>query len=121
MIESDIDPKTSDAKLRSEELARQRRENLCAALVKKRAISIGLAIIVGALGALAWASGLHMVGFCLVTVALIFLVRYFDANGHLHEVRRRSSKRLAPDSSLLGRNRERSDQEGGATHVPKPT
>lgn len=41
---------------------------------------------------------LAFIVFVLAAVAGMF---YFDANGHLHELRRRSGKSLAPDFSLL--------------------
>jgi len=41
---------------------------------------------------------LAFVVFVLAAVAGMF---YFDANGHLHELRRRSTKSLAPNFSLL--------------------
>ena len=89
------------AQQREAEQARQLNEDQQGSLTSKRrssSIATGL-LFCG--GALAWGYGLAMVGFCLIAASLIFLVRYFDANGQLHEVREQSKTRLAPDLSVL--------------------
>ncbi len=84
-------------------LARERNENLQQAFVKKRTVSVFLTAGSLVAGVLAGIFQLPMLAFCCIVIALIFLVRYFDANSHLHEVRRRSCKTLAPDFSALKR------------------
>ena len=83
------------------ELASGRNENLQRCLESKRLISILLAgaffLIAGMVGF--W--GFAMATFCLIVLGLICFVRYFDANSHLHEIRRRSAKTLAPHLSVL--------------------
>ena len=83
------------------ELALERNENLQRALARKRLMSIGLTVIFAGIAALALAVDLGMTAFCFIVVSLIFLLRYFDAHGHLHEVRRRSTKSLVMDFSVL--------------------
>jgi len=65
--------------------------------------------------AFAGALGFAMVTFCLIVVGLIFLVRYFDANSHLHEVRRRSKNSLAPHLSLLKREDQSTSSDQAET------
>lgn len=83
------------------ELARHRNQRLQDALASKRSWSIALAAILAVIAAVAWTAGSGMAAFCLLVVSLILLLRYFDANSHLHEVRRRSSRSLVPNFSLL--------------------
>lgn len=95
------------------DLASERHESLQRGLKSKRLSSILLmgALFLGA--AIAGFFGLAMAAFCLVVVGLIFLVRYFDANGHLHEVRRRSRTSLAPHLSVLKREDQSSSADQG--------
>jgi hypothetical protein len=74
-----------------------------------------LAVVSALIGAFAWIAGSEMVAFCLVIVFLIFLMRYFDANSHLHEVRRRSEKSLVPNFSLL--EAKKGSSESGKSQV----
>ena len=99
----------SESTNKEAELARQRNERLRHALAQKRSRSIALAVVSALIAALAWIAGFEMVAFCLAIVFLIFLLRYFDANGHLHEVRRRSDKSLVPNFSLLDAKRANSE------------
>ena len=89
------------AQQREAEQARQLNEDQQGSLARKRRSSIVAALVLFCGGALAWGYGLAMVGFCLIASSLIFLVRYFDANGQLHEVRQQSTTRLAPDLAVL--------------------
>ena len=84
-------------------LARERNQRLQNALARKRSVSIGLAVLFAVPALVACMTGLEMTGFCLFVVSLILLLRYFEANSHLHEVRRRSTKSLVPHLSLLQR------------------
>lgn len=95
------------------DLASERNENLQQGLKSKRLISILLtgALLLGA--AIAGFLGFAMATFCLVVVALICVVRYFDANSHLHEVRRRSKKSLAPHLSVLKREDQSASSDQG--------
>jgi len=88
--------------LRSEaELAQELNELLQSQLKRKRLTSIllsGCSVLAAiSLGLL----GFAMEAFGLFVIALIGLLRYFDTNGHLHEVRQRSTKTLFPRISKL--------------------
>lgn len=85
------------------DLASERNENLQRGLKAKRLVSILLAGLFFIGAAFLAFLGFAMLVFCLIVLALIFLVRYFDANSQLHEVRRRSTKSLAPHLSVLKR------------------
>ena len=91
-------------------LARERNEELQNTLVRKRSNSIALAVLFAVPAVLACTTGLEMTGFCLFVVSLILLLRYFDANSHLHEVRRRSTKSLVPHLSLLERENQTAER-----------
>lgn len=96
-------------------LARERNERLQKALARKRAMSVALAVIFAVPALVACTTGLEMTGFCLFVVSLILLLRYFEANSHLHEVRRRFTKSLVPHLSLL--QRENGTAELGQSRV----
>ena len=83
------------------EQARLLNEDQQGSLISKRRSSVIATLLLFSSGLLAWGYGLAMVGFCLIASSLIFLVRYFDANGQLHEVRQQSTTRLTPDLSVL--------------------
>ena len=90
--------------LRNEaDLASEWNERLQRGLKSKRFTSILLMGVFFLGAAIAGFFGLAMAAFSLVVVGLIFLARYFDANSHLHEVRRRSKTSLAPHLSVLQR------------------
>ncbi|MCG8587001.1 MAG: hypothetical protein MI757_20030 [Pirellulales bacterium] len=46
-------------------------------------------------------AGYWMLGLLGFVSGLIFLSQYFDVNGNIHEVRRRSTKTLVPNFSVL--------------------
>ena len=94
---------TSEAKLASE-----RNEQLQRVLSSKRLVSILLACVFLISAACVGILGYVMASFCLVVLALICLIRYLDANSHLHEVRRRSTKALSPRLSVL-KNKDQSN------------
>jgi hypothetical protein len=95
------------------DLASERNANLQRDLESKRLASILLSGLFFTGAALVGLLGFAVASFCLVVVALIFLLRYFDANGHLHEVRRRSKKSLVPPLSALEREgRSASSSQG---------
>ena len=89
------------AQQKEAEQARQLNEDQQDSLTSKRRSSVIATLLLFCGGALVWGYGLAMVGFCLIASSLIFLVRYFDANGQLHEVREQSTTKLAPDLSVL--------------------
>ena len=93
------------------DLAQELNENLQSNLKSKRLISITLSALFLVGAAIFSFLGFAMTSFCLFVVALISLVRYFDANSHLHEVRRRSTKTLVPPLSML----KRKDQPASST------
>lgn len=93
------------------DLARERSERLQHALAKKRWRSIAFAVVLPLTAVVAWTAGFGMVAFGLLVLSLISLLRYFDANSHLHEVRRRSAKSLAPNFSLVQPKKEASDSK----------
>lgn len=87
---------------REASLACERNSRLQCSLVKKRTASVllcigcfGIAVVTGVIGS-------TMIAFCALLVSLICLILYLDANGHLQEVRRRSTKTLVPRFSVLG-------------------
>lgn len=84
-----------------QELAGKRNENLQAELVLSRKKRIAVFVISAIVGALFAVVGLWMCALCAFMLAAIFLSLYFDANGHLHEVRRRSKHSLVPDFSRI--------------------
>ena len=88
---------------KEENLARELNQKLQRSLIAKRARFASLASIVFAAAITACLFGLWMLGLILTIAALICLLQYFDANGSLHEVQRRSTRRLAPDFSVLQR------------------
>jgi hypothetical protein len=64
-----------------------------AEFVRARFKSMAIAVLFMILGGLV-AAVLPIISFCLFAIALIFLLRYFDVNGQLHEIRRRPTKTL---------------------------
>jgi hypothetical protein len=82
-------------------LASQRKGQLVEQLTRKRNYSIGLAFVFFVLAIPLWFADLAVVSFCGMVLGAIFLVRYFDANSHRHEVLRRSDTALVPNTSLL--------------------
>jgi Flp pilus assembly protein TadB len=84
-------------------LAKQRNECLQRELTAKRTRYVCLVGLFTMLAGVIGVLGLWMLALILIVVGLIFLLHYFDANGHLHEVQRRSTKRLVPDFSVLRR------------------
>lgn len=83
------------------DLAKMRNQKISISLRKKRSASFSLMIVCLASGIAAGFFGLIMTSFCLILVSLIGLLRYFDANGHLHEVSRRSDRTLTPKFSVF--------------------
>jgi len=95
-------PNTAAA-LKEQDLARELNLKLQRSLTTKRSRYAALMIILFAAAIAACIAGLWMLGLILTTAALICLLQYFDANGSLHEVRRRSTRLLVPDFSVLRR------------------
>lgn len=93
----------SVAQQTEERLAKERNKKLEESLITKRKRYISLAVLLGLLSAVIALTGLWMMALISIVVGLIFLSQYFDANGHLHEVQRRSTKTLVPDFSVLRR------------------
>ena len=95
------------------DLAQELNKNLQSNLKSKRLISITLSALFLVGATIFSFFGFAMTSFCLFVVALIYLVRYFDANSHLHEVRRRSTKTLFPRISLLHRKDQSASTKQG--------
>lgn len=91
------------AATKEEYLARELNQKLQRSLVAKRSRYAALAIMLFAASIAVCFVGLWMLVLMLTTAALICLSQYFDANGSLHEVQRRSTRRLSPNLSVLQR------------------
>jgi hypothetical protein len=76
------------------ELAMERIENLQFRLRRKRKSSAILACLALVVGSVVLVFRLPMIAFCFAVIAIFFMLRYFDANSHLHEVGRRTTKTL---------------------------
>lgn len=90
---------------REMELAQEQINELKCEFRRRRTDSIilfGIFLAISVL--LAFPTRLPMMAFCALVVSIIFLLRYFDANGQLHDVGLRSTKTLYPRLSLLERN-----------------
>ncbi len=86
------------------ELAQEQIDELKLEFRRKRTISIilaGLFLVLSVI--LATAIRLPMMAFCAFVVFVILLLRYFDANGQLHDIGLRSTKTLSPRLSILER------------------
>ncbi len=104
---------TKQAPRSEADLARELNEKLQSRLKSKRLASIllsGSSVLAAAVCGLL---GFAMEAFCLFVVALILLLRYFDTNGHLHEVRHRSTKTLFPRLSKLQRKDQSASSNPG--------
>ena len=86
-----------------ENLAKERNQQLEDSLIAKRTRFIWLAVLLILLAGGITFTGFWMIALALFILGLIFLSQYFDANGHLHEVQRRSTRTLVPDFSVLRR------------------
>ena len=85
-----------------QELAGQQNASLQLGLISSRKKWIALCAIFSVVGLAFSMAGFWMFALCAFMLGAIFLSSYFDANGHLHEVRRRSKKSLVPDFSTFG-------------------
>jgi len=86
-----------------ERLAKQRNNNLEESLIAKRTRYISLAVLFIVLAVGITVAGFRMIALAALVLGLICLSQYFDANGNLHEVRRRSTRTLVRDFSVLRR------------------
>ena len=82
-------------------LIKKRNQELKDNLTAKRIWYISLAVLSILLSAVIALTGFWMVALAAFVLGMIFLSQYFDANGHLHEVRLRSTRTLVPDFSVL--------------------
>jgi hypothetical protein len=95
-----VEDEMSDAGA-EQKLAEQRAEYQQSVLLRGRRRSV-LALVLAAIFAVgAWLWDLDFVFFSCAAGICLALLAYFDANGHLREVRRRSTKVLVPDFSRL--------------------
>jgi membrane protein required for beta-lactamase induction len=91
-----------------EELARERIDNLVRELTRKRLTSILLAVMFVILCVFALAFQLSMLAFCCLMIVLIAVIRFWDATGHVEDVRRRPTKFLHAPMSVLKPKQETS-------------
>ncbi|MCG8450721.1 MAG: hypothetical protein MI725_14220 [Pirellulales bacterium] len=85
------------------ELAIEQNKKQQGRLIASRTWNMSLSVLFLLLfGAIAY-TGFWMFALIALILGLIFLSQYFDANGHLHEVQRRSTKTLVRDFSVLKR------------------
>lgn len=99
------------AKAKEARLAAERNEQLAEQMAAKRAwCAVGAAALI-VLAAGAAFIGLGMIALSLFGLGLILLLQSMDAHGNLHEVRRRSTKTLVPDFSVLRRPDEKSSTQ----------
>jgi Flp pilus assembly protein TadB len=100
-----------------EELAVLQNKNLQDSLIAERTRYIALTVVFVLLAIGIVFTGFWMVALASFVLGLIFLSQYFDANGHLHEVQRRSTKSLVRDFSVLQRaDRDSSNKPQSASH-----
>ena len=83
------------------DLAKAQSTKLQADLVARRSRCLWLAIALTLTSALIALFGYWMTALIVLVLGLISLSQYFDANGNLHEVRRRPTKTLVRDFSVL--------------------
>jgi Flp pilus assembly protein TadB len=101
-------------KTTEERLAAERNDQSAKGLTAKRTRYLALAVALLLLSGGIASVGLWMIALISFVLGLIFLSQYFDANGHLHEVQRRSTKTLVRDFSVLRR------PEGGSPTKARP-
>lgn len=87
--------------LSEETLARERNAEQQAIQRKRRRASLSVVVGFVILAVLAWRAELDFGLFVCGSIAAIGLINYFDANGLLREIRRRSTKVLVPDFSFI--------------------
>lgn len=105
-MNSAFEPESKEAKAAREWIDRLEREFLTN---RNRAI-VGAATFSLAAGG-AVAAELPMITLILACVAILFALRAYDDNGSVHDVRRRSKKRLVPDLSAFARPAESSRKD----------
>lgn len=100
-----------------EELAVQQNKNLQDTLIAKRTRYVTLTVVFVLLAIGIAFTEFWMIALTSLVLGLLFLSQYFDANGHLHEVQRRSTKSLVRDFSVLQRgDRDSSNKSQSASH-----
>jgi hypothetical protein len=75
-------------------LAQERLDRLVAEFRRSRSHSVVLTALCIALSVAFLFSGLPILAFCTLILSCIWLIRYFDVNGHLHEAQRQSAGSL---------------------------
>lgn len=93
----------SATKKTEEELAKELRKKLEDRLVAERTRYIILTVLLIASACAVAVTGFWMIALSALVLGLICLSQYSDANGSLQEVRRRSTRTLVPDFSVLRR------------------
>ncbi|TWT96622.1 hypothetical protein Pla108_23910 [Botrimarina colliarenosi] len=73
------------------------------------------------IGGLVWClAGANVNGLLTILVGLIFVALYLDANGVVHEVRKRPAKRLTTDFSVLGEKNTMAGQSVSEKLIHQP-
>ena len=85
------------------ELAIEQNKKQQGRLIASRTWNMSLSVLFLLLFGVIAYTGFWMIALIALILGLIFLSQYFDANGHLHEVQRRSTKTLVRDFSVLKR------------------
>ena len=98
-----------------EQQARERRDYQESVLLRRRRRSLLALAVLVVPSVSACILGLEFIFFCCVGLACLLLLNYFDTNGHLREVRRRSVKTLVPNFSLLQPDSGQSGGQGKAS------
>jgi hypothetical protein len=94
-----------------EKLAAEQNKKLQDSLVTRRACYVLLAALFILLSVGIGFTRFWMIALSSLVLGLICLSQYLDANGHLHEVRRRSTKTLVRDFSVLRRTEHESSKK----------
>lgn len=85
-----------------EQLATEQSTTLQSQLIASRRKYLWLGVVFAVASVGIAFSGFWMIALCSLMLTAIFISQYFDANSHLHEVQRRSTKNLIPDFSKFG-------------------
>lgn len=99
-----------------EQLAQKRNEYQQFVFLRRRRRSIFTFFVSIVAASIGWWQSFEFIFFCATATALLAVLFYYDANGHIHELRRRSKKALVPDFSLL----DREVQDDQAAPQPSP-
>ena len=103
---------------RQQELARQLNEEIARDVAHRRLWSGLLTVCLVAVGVLLFTFRLYVFAFAAGGLALVFGILCWDAHGHLHEVRSRPARSLAPRLSELFGKRKTTSQTQDVPQAP---